>query len=85
MRKSDTLSPESSVDYSGIDWFASYIDKATASSAIASLAQNDRCYLMEFSDAIIAEKGYDIAVYDAENNTISYYRGNEESGYELVS
>lgn len=85
MRKSDALSPESSVDYSGIDWFASYIDKATASSAIASLAQNDRCYLMEFSDAIIAEKGYDIAVYDAENNTISYYRGNEESGYELVS
>lgn len=83
MTKETALSPDSSVDYSGIDWFASYIDKSAVDSSIAQLAPNDRCYLVELSDEVIAETTYDIGIYDAQNQILNFYSISDDGNYTL--
>lgn len=63
------------VDYSGIDWFASSINKENVDAAIKELCpDNSVCYLLEFSDAILADGEYNIAIYNANLDSLTFYK-----------
>ena len=63
------------VDYSGIDWFASQINLNDADEAIKELCSDDSTYyLLEFSDEILANGEYDIAIYNATFDCLVFYK-----------
>lgn len=74
MSKEEGMSSDS-VDYSGIDWFASSIIKGSTDSAITQLCTKDhKYYLMEFSDEILKKGEYDIAIFDADEVVLRFYK-----------
>ena len=74
-KKEWALKGESGVDYSGIDWFASAIDKSNIDKEIAELCSgNDSYYLLEFSDEILAIGNYDLAIYNATRGILDFYK-----------
>lgn len=75
----------SNPQYRNMDYWASQVTN-DASSAVKALCKNGHSnYLVEFSDSVISEKGYDIAIWDATDSTISYYKANAAGGYDFVS
>lgn len=82
--KANALSSSSSVDYSGIDWFATPVDKAVIDAEIGKLcAGNDTYYLLEFSDRILAEGKYSLAIYNATKASLTFYLKTAD-GYQAV-
>lgn len=84
MTKEQALSPESTIDYSIMDWFASPVTEDTDGAIRALCAAGDTCYLMEFSDAILASSDYDIALYSRNDDLIRYYAQQGDGSYRLV-
>lgn len=85
MKKSAALSPSSIVDYSGIDWFASKINKDTVDSEIGNLCTGDyQYYLVELSDEILSEGKYDLGIYNASLNVLKFYKRDEQGQYVVV-
>ena len=81
--KSEALKPGAAIDYSIMDWFASPITE-DSDAAIRSLCkQDDSCYLVEFSDAILATTNYDFAIYSHDSGALTYFKKGE-SGYDVV-
>lgn len=73
--KEGALAEGVSVDYTGIDWFASAIDRSKVDKEIAELCSGkDSCYLLEFSDEILAAGNYDLAIYNATRNILDFYK-----------
>lgn len=58
-----------SPNYSIMKWFMA--PKTSYSGAIAALPGD---FVVEFSDAVATEKGYDIAMWDSAKKTITYYK-----------
>lgn len=74
-RKAAALSGSSGVNYAGIDWFASLINRATDDSKIVSLCdEGHTCYLVEFSDSILKEGKYSFGIYDATFGSLRFYK-----------
>ena len=76
-KESATSSGAEMVD---MDWYAAPKDMAPA--AIASwFHAGHECYSVEFSDAYLAKQNhaFDFAVYDANDNTLTYYKGSDAS------
>ena len=85
MKKSDALSSSSIVDYSGIDWFASKIDKNAVDSYIRDLCSgDDQYYLVELSDEILSEGKYDFGIYNASINVLKFYKKGADGQYVVV-
>lgn len=73
------------VDYNGIDWFASAITTST-DSKIRDLCPNDNtCYLVEFSDELLASDEYDLAIFNATKGNLKYYSLDKNGEYQLVN
>lgn len=83
MNKETALSETQSVDYTGIDWFASSINENTKKEIRDLCESDDRSYLVEFSDQILGNEEYDIAIYNANKGTLKYYKLSD-NGYTLV-
>ncbi|WP_273396105.1 RICIN domain-containing protein [Thermophilibacter mediterraneus] len=59
--------------YADMDYWSSRVT-AESPEAVRALCQDGHnCYLVEFSDAIRAREGYDVAVWDASAALITYY------------
>lgn len=71
------------VDYSGIDWFASAIDEKADKKIKELCPTGNTCYLVEFSDDLLALDEYDIGIYNATKGTLKYYK-DVNGKYELV-
>ncbi|MBB3280016.1 hypothetical protein [Slackia isoflavoniconvertens] len=74
MTKENALSPDSSIDYSVMDWFASPISDSSNAQYKELCADGDTCYLVEFSDEILASGEYDFAIYSRNSASISFYK-----------
>lgn len=83
--KETALAAGSSVDYSGIDWFVSPINKNNVDAGIKKLCDtNDTYYMVEFSDSILESEEYHFAIFNATQNVLIYYKDNGEGEYEVV-
>ena len=71
----------SGVDYSGIDWFASSLNGNKTYEGLYD--EENPCYLVEFSDAILEKEAFEFAVYDAKRGSLKYYK-TEDGQYQLV-
>ena len=83
--KSEALSPENSVDYSIMKWFATPINNEKNTSYKSFCSPGESCYLVEFSDAILQTANYDFAIYSYTRNAIYYYKEKADGGYRLVA
>ena len=71
----------SNPQYRDMDYWSSQVT-SDASQAIRALTPSGHtCYLVEFSDAIAAGKGYDIAIWDATDLRIAYYKKDANGSY----
>lgn len=85
LSKEEALAEGSSIDYSGMDWFATPITSET-DIEIQALCQPDHsCFLIEFSDAMLAENAYDLAVYDAQESTITFFASESDGSYQKIA
>lgn len=84
MTKAAALDPSSTVDYSIMDWFASPISTSSDKTLQALCPQGQSCYLVEFSDNILASADYDIAIFSGSTSTLSYYKKQNDGVYKLV-
>lgn len=83
--KDQALNGGSGINYSGIDWFASLIDLKTADPEIAKLCKEGNTnYLLEFSDEIEAKGKHDIAIFDASDGILKFYKKQSDGSYEMV-
>lgn len=71
--------------YMNMEYWASQVTDGSSQTIRDLVKQGHDNYLVEFSDAICIEKGFDIATWDATDAIISYYKANEAGGYDLVS
>lgn len=71
--------------YMNMEYWASQVTDGSSRIIRDLVKQGHDNYLVEFSDAICAEKGFDIAIWDATDAIISYYKANEAGGYDFVS
>ena len=62
-----------SPEYANMDYWSSRVGDATPEALRALCPEGHACYLVEFSDAVSAEKGYDVAIWDATSSVITYY------------
>ena len=82
--KAAALATGNSVDYSGIDWFASSINKNTVDDSIAALCNGDGAfYMVEFSDEILDKGEFEFAIYDASRGILTFYK-NSDGEYQAV-
>lgn len=81
--KSEALKPGAAIDYSIMDWFASPITEDSDEAMRSLCKQGDSCYLVEFSDAILATANYDFAIYSHNSGALTYFKKGE-SGYDVV-
>ena len=71
--------------YSNMDYWATQVTDDTEE-AIKSLCEMGHSnYLVEFSDSVAAQKGYDVAIWDATDSVITYYRNEGNGVYLKVS
>lgn len=70
--------------YQNMEFWASAVSESTPANARALCIDGHENYLVEFSDSVSAEKGYDIAIWDATKPEIRYYKLAEDGTYELV-
>lgn len=83
--KEASLSEGSTVNYTGIDWFASLIQQDTVKPEIAPLLKDSHVnYLVEFSDAIMENEEYDIGIFDASAGVLKLYKENADGSYVAV-
>lgn len=71
-------------EYADMDYWSSRVTDTTPAAIRNLCPSGHSCYLVEFSDAISAEKGYDIAIWDATDSVATYYRGDAQSGFTKV-
>ena len=84
--KTEALEVADNIDYSGIDWFASVINREKADSRIAALCPDGAaCYLMEFSDEILSKSNYDIGIFNADTGELIYYAEDAQGNYVKVA
>ena len=81
--KAEALKPGAVIDYSIMDWFASPITEDTDAAIRSLCKQGDSCYLVEFSDSILASANYDFAIYSHNSGALTYFKKGE-SGYDVV-
>lgn len=84
MTKAQALSDESTIDYSGMDWFASPVTEETDEALRALCPEGHDCYLVEFSDEMLRGERYDIAIYDANAGAMARYERTRSGDYKLV-
>ena len=77
------MKPGAVIDYSIMDWFASPITEDTDAAIRSLCKQGDSCYLVEFSDSILASANYDFAIYSHNSGALTYFKKGE-SGYDVV-
>ena len=73
-RKAQALSPDSTIDYSIMDWFASPITNDTDATIRGLCKERDTCYLVEFSDEILDSANYDFAIYSHDSGALTFYK-----------
>lgn len=81
--KAEALKPGAVIDYSIMDWFASPVTEDTDAAIRSLCKQGDSCYLVEFSDSILASANYDFAIYSHNSGALTYFK-KDESGYDVV-
>lgn len=81
--KDEALSPDSSIDYSGIDWFATPVTSSTAADIRALCPTGRTCFLIEFSDQAAAQDGYAVGIYSKEDAAVTLY-SRTNGGYHKV-
>lgn len=80
--KEASLAEGSTVNYTGIDWFASLIQEGVSKPEIVSLCKEGHVnYLVEFSDAIIESEAYDVGIFDASAGVLKLYKQNADGTY----
>lgn len=84
MSKAQALAPESTIDYRGMDWFASPVTDETDEALRALCPEGHTCHLIEFSDEALRGERYDIAIYDAEAGSITRYERTGTDRYRVV-
>ena len=77
--KENALADGVSIDYSGIDWFATEITSDSDSEILALCPSGSTCYLLEFSDAILEEGNYDFAIFNATKGILKFYKKEMDS------
>lgn len=82
MRKEAALSSSTAARYAGMDWFATRVTSGTEQSISSLCPSGDACYLVELADGEVATKGYDIGIFNASKDTISFY-SKDANGYAL--
>ena len=66
-----------------MDWFASPVTEDRMLQSGPFGKQGDSCYLVEFSDSILASANYDFAIYSHNSGALTYFKKGE-SGYDVV-
>ena len=67
--------------YSRMDYWSSKISDSSASSIRNLCNMSHDVYLVEFSDSVKQEKGYDIAIWDATDSSINYFVQESNGSY----
>lgn len=80
MRKSYGISQP---QFRNMDFWASRMDTITEPELKALSVSGHICYLVEFSDAIIAREGYEVAVWDASASRMLFYK-KQNGAYVLI-
>lgn len=68
--------------YSKMDYWSSKISDSSSNSIRNLCNMSHDVYLVEFSDAVKRDKGYDIAIWDATDSTITYYVLQSDGSYQ---
>ena len=74
----------STIDYKGIDWFASRVTNTTEEKVKQLCADINTSYLLEFSDDILKTDEFDIGIYDSTKDTLKYYKRLDNGEYSLI-
>lgn len=69
--------------YSNMDYWSTRIMETSDKALLDLCTSGHSNYLVEFSDVISSSKGYDIAIWDATDSSITFYKSGEE-GYVKV-
>ena len=70
--------------YVNMEFWMSRVTDGADEKVKALCIDGNESYLVEFNDTVTAEKGYDIAIWDATIPEIRYYKADEEGNYELI-
>ena len=71
-------------NYVNMDFWMTKVGDATPAAAKALCDTDHENFLVEFSDEVISAEGYDIAIWDATDSIIKYYKLEEDGSYTLV-
>ena len=85
LSKEEAMAEGSSIDYSGMDWFATPITSKTNAKIQALCQPGHSCFLIEFSDDMLAKNAYDIAVYDAQKSAIAFFASGSDGSYQQIA
>ena len=85
LSKEEAMAEGSSIDYSGMDWFATPITSETNAKIQALCQPGHSCFLIEFSDDMLAKNAYDIAVYDAQKSAITFFASGSDGSYQQIA
>lgn len=68
-------------EYRDMDCWSSKVASSSDASVRALCPSGHRCYLIEFADSVMETKGYDIAIWDATDSAITYYKKGADDFY----
>ena len=71
--------------YTNMDFWMTPVSDETPEAARKLCTEGHNNFLVEFSDEVIAENGYDIAIWDATDLVIIYYKLDDDGNYIEVS
>lgn len=67
-----------------MDWYATPVGSATPKAVAALCPQGHRCFLMEFSDPILAEGKWDYGLFDSTTGTLSLLKARSDGTMAVV-
>lgn len=82
MRKDAALSSSVATRLAGMDWFATRVGSGIEQPIANLCPSGDTCYLVELADSEISSRGYDIGIFNASKDIISFY-SKDADGYVL--
>ena len=72
------------VNYRNMEFWATAVSDSTPAAAKALCTEGHANYLIEFSDDVIAREGYDIAIWDASDSVVIYYKLLDDGTYQEI-
>lgn len=72
------------LEYSNMDFWMSEAGDSTPDALKSLCVEGHSCYIVEFSDMVAAQEGYDVAIWDASGSVIIYYKAQDDGTYVKV-